>query len=139
MKNLFLLPLFTILLALSGFTPDTKVDCTVDRSSKLDTAIFHVIRSVPDSSLTNKEAVFSFTFHYGYEGPVNELIQFSSNGVASILKCDKNGKVSVKVTPEKKYKFEFFLNDIYYTIYPDSLAIKPGNRTDINIRFHLPD
>ncbi len=137
MKNLFFLPLFSILLALSSFTSKPKAYFIGDDYKQPDTAsaVFYIIRSVPDSSLTNKESVFSFNFYYDYIAPVKENVHYSSNGKAKLLKCDTNGKVSVKTNPGK-YKFQFFVNENYYEIYTDSIAIQPGYRTDVEVRFH---
>ncbi len=136
MKNLFLLPLFTILLALCSFTSTTKTYFGDEHLGKVDTAgsVFYIIRSVPDSSLTKKESEFSFAFYYGYAGPVNAQVQYSCNGKAQLLKCDTKGKASVKTLPGQ-YKFQFFVNENYYEIYTDSIAIKPGYRTDVEVRF----
>lgn len=101
---------------------------------------FMVISSEKDPSIKNGKAVFEFEI-------MNEElkqypdqfspIQGSCNGETFEFTLPKNGIYS-KTVFEGNYTFQFYANG-YYEIYSDSVAIKQGYRTKVQLRFDYAD
>jgi len=98
---------------------------------------FMVISSEKDPKLAKSEAVFEFRFMNAEilkQSGTFDNILFSCNNVQQQITLDATAKHDLKVKPGI-YRFQFFGNYLYYEIYSDSVTIKPGHRTIVEIRF----
>ncbi|MDH4472648.1 MAG: hypothetical protein QE487_08550 [Fluviicola sp.] len=101
---------------------------------------FLVVSSEKDPSLRNGKAVFEFEILNGelkqYADQLSP-VQGSCNGEAFNFAMPKNG-IYTKEVLEGKYIFQFY-TDGYYEIYSDSVSIKQGYRTKVQLRFDYAD
>lgn len=101
---------------------------------------FMVISSEKDPSLKNGKAVFEFEImNEELKQYADQLspVQGSCNGEAFNFAMPKNG-IYAKEVFEGKYIFQFYTNG-YYEIYSDSVEIKTGYRTKVQLRFVYAD
>ncbi|ASS49356.1 MAG: hypothetical protein A3D31_03470 [Candidatus Fluviicola riflensis] len=97
---------------------------------------FMVISSEKDPSIKNGKAVFEFEImNEELKQYADQLspIQGSCNGESFDFSLPKNG-IYTKMVFEGKYIFQFYTNG-YYEIYSDSVTIKQGYRTKVQLRF----
>lgn len=101
---------------------------------------FLVISSERDPSIQNGKAVFEFEIqNKELQQYADQLspVQGSCNGEMFHFPMPKNG-IFTKEVFEGKYHFQFFV-DGYYEIYSDSVSIKQGYRTKVQLRFDYAD
>ncbi|MBC7864761.1 MAG: hypothetical protein IAF38_17440 [Bacteroidia bacterium] len=96
---------------------------------------YHITSSKKDTALKNTEAIFTFKFLDQHTGKnVLTDIKMSYNGKNLTAKKDENGKFSLLVKPGN-YLFKFFYDTDHYEMTTDSISVKPGYRTEIEVRF----
>lgn len=101
---------------------------------------FIVVSSEKDPTIKNGKAVFEFEImNEELKQYADQLspIQGSCNGEVFDFAMPKNG-VYAKTVFEGKYIFQFYTNG-YYEIYSDSVSIKQGYRTKVQLRFDFAD
>ncbi len=94
---------------------------------------YRVIKSLPDKSLKKTEAAFVLSFKAD-NIIAKQKIKLSYNGSNKTLQTDSFGNIYLKVKPGK-YLFRFFYHQIFFEITTDSIDIKPGYRTWVEMRF----
>lgn len=92
---------------------------------------YEITKNEEDNSLTNKEALFVFTFK---NIPWPARIQGSCNGLQKTVMTTSKGEHVLKTIPGK-YIFQFYYSEEFFEIYTDSIEIKPGYKIEININF----
>lgn len=95
---------------------------------------YNVSYCKPDATLAKGQARVEFKFMLGYGIAVPDSVQLSHNGVLKTVKPDLKGKANLNLSAGK-YVFQFFLNSDYSEIYTDSIVIKSGCRTGIDVTF----
>lgn len=88
---------------------------------------------VSDSSLTNEEAIYEVEV-LGFNIDEKTKIHYSFNDFETKVTLDAEGKFRVKTTP-KKGKFSFLLDRSHYEIFTDSIELKAGHVTKIQLWF----
>jgi len=127
MKQILLL---CLLISYSAFSSQDEIGLKSSPS-------FMVISSEKDPSLKAKEAVFEFEFMNDEFKQANGrtlIIQSSYNQISHEIQLDSSAKHVLKVTPGT-YAFQFYAAYYFEEIYSDSVLIKPGYRTKIQLRF----
>lgn len=130
MQRLLILP---VLFLLSSVV--SHADETLKRLPR-----FLVISSERDPSIQNGKAVFEFEIqNKELQQYADQLspVQGSCNGEVFDFPMPKNGIYSKSVF-EGNYIFQFYTNG-YYEIYSDSVSIKQGYRTKVQLRFDYAD
>lgn len=137
MKNLFLLPFVCPFLLLNAFSfqkenhsTEVKEDAAEMRKSPVS---WYVSESKPDSSLGKSEAAFDFHFTTAYSNVLLAVVT-GYNEKQDTLIPGNDGIASLKLAPGK-YLFRFFLNEYFFEITTDSVEIKPGYRSKMEIYF----
>ncbi len=117
MKNLFLFILFAFSISLSAkeYVPE-----------------YQITRSEEDKTLKKNESIFVITFNIGGLSSSEKQIIYSYNKINKKQITDKNGKIELKVIPGK-YLFKFFYDAKHLEVITDSIAIKPGYRTEMRV------
>ena len=95
---------------------------------------YRITRSEKVNSIKNTDAVFEFAFNVWNQTAKKPKIQLSYNGVNKTAIYNKCGMYILHVKPGK-YKFKFFASSEYFEITTDSIEIKPGYKTNVNISF----
>ncbi|MES2555536.1 MAG: hypothetical protein V4604_05255 [Bacteroidota bacterium] len=130
MQRLLILPVLFLLASTASWA-----DETIKRLPN-----FRVVSSEKDNSLGKGEAVFEFeVMNQDLRDYADQLpqIQASYNGATFNFNPTKKGIYELNVTPGS-YTFQFFAYN-YYEIYSDSVKIKPGYRTKVQLRFDYAD
>jgi hypothetical protein len=95
---------------------------------------YHVASSNFDKNLKSTEAIFDFTFFNPERKGIKGEIKMSYNGKELTIKTDEKGKGSLKVKPGT-YVLKFLFNARHFEVTTDSILIKPGYRSEIQISF----
>jgi hypothetical protein len=98
---------------------------------------FLVISSERDPKLNKTEAVFEFRFiNPGIRETLSShwYVQSSCNGTRNDFEVDSSNVYELKMAPGT-YRFQFYAGYAYSEIYSDSVEIRPGHRTVVEIRF----
>ncbi len=90
--------------------------------------------SNPAKGLSKTKSQLCITFKTAQAGIVTDSIAFSYNGVNATLHPDKNG-IAWTTVPATKTRFQFYLNDNYYEVYSDSIVLKGGYVTEMDVYF----
>lgn len=126
MKSLISLLFFLLFLPLTGFSRHTDLPEWVPPYS--------VVKSEPDAKLSKNESAFRFQFSASGSRVAAHAIRLSYNGTEKTVHPDLKGEAAIALAPGK-YKFQFFYNTDHLEIYTDSIAVKPGYCTTVEVRF----
>jgi hypothetical protein len=127
MKKLLLLPVLASIISLLSFKEDLG-------KSREYIPEYYVTSSKPDSTLKKDESLFVFNFSDGNGEVMSQEIKLSYNGIQKNILCNKSGRASIVVKPGK-YVFQFFLNKQNLEIKTDSINIKPGYQSEMEVNF----
>ncbi len=94
---------------------------------------YKITKSVLDKALKKTEAAFVLLFKAD-NIIVKQKIKLSYNSSSKTLQTDSLGNIYLKVKPGK-YLFRFFYNQEFFEITTDSIDIKPGYRTWVEMSF----
>lgn len=99
---------------------------------------YSVTKSFEDKTLKKTEALFVVSFFSNDNKLAKKQIAFSYNKDNKKQATDDNGQIFFKVKPGK-YVLNFFYDSGHNEITTDSILIKPGFRTEIEIGFISSD
>lgn len=126
MKQLFSLLLSLVFLPFSGFSRHADLPESVPPYS--------VVKSEPDAALSKNQSAFRFQFTASGSRVAAHAIRLSYNGTEKTVHPDLKGEAALTLAPGK-YKFQFFYNTEHFEIYTDSIAVKPGYCTTVEVLF----
>lgn len=95
---------------------------------------YSVTKSFEDKTLKKTEALFVVTFFGSSNKLLKKQIVFSYNTINKKQETNDNGQISFNVKPGK-YVLRFFYNIGHDEVATDSILIKPGYRTEIEVNF----
>jgi hypothetical protein len=121
MKKLFWIPFLLLLLAFRDDTEWTPAQWTVTHCT-------------PNNHLHPGEGQVEFTFLDSAGKPVTDSVRMSFNGKEKTLWPDKTGKAALGLR-NGKYGFVLFLNTLHQEVTTDSLMIRKGFTTGIQVNF----
>lgn len=124
MKYLLLAPVLLIAMA---FTPKEK---ELDQNPPP----YSITYCKTDASVSKGYSKVEFNFHLEYGVTVRDSILLSYNGIGKTVKPDQFGKAEMTL-PAGKYAFQFYYNSDHLEIYTDSILLKSGCKTGINLVF----
>gem|GEM_PF-537595 len=87
-----------------------------------------------DASVPKGTAKVEFTFRMEYGVTVRDSVLLSYNGIGKTVKPDQFGRAEITL-PAGKYAFQFYYMSDYMEIYTDSILLKSGCKTGINVVF----
>ncbi|MEO6302673.1 MAG: hypothetical protein ABIP51_05835 [Bacteroidia bacterium] len=102
--------------------------------SKAVPSNYTIVRSEQDKALKKTEALFALTFYGKNATLINKEITFSYNATEKKETPNTKGEIFIEIKPGK-YAFSFFLDMDHYEITTDSILIKPGYKTEIQVNF----